>query len=99
MILRVLCGAVAGLLALYLGAGLVAGDIEYGSCPGRMSKNCNATHLTSPLELTVGTLHFGALLFAAGSIALRPAFFLRKPVIVSTVIVFVAAHALLLVLA
>ena len=99
MVVRVLCGVAAALLGFYLCAGLLAGDIEYGICGGRMSKNCNAMHLTSPLELTTGTLHLGSLLFAMGCLALRPTFFLRKQVLVSTLLVLVVAHGLLLFLA
>lgn len=92
MPVRVVLGAVAILLALFLGSSLLVGSIEYGSCAGRMSRNCNGVALTTPLELAVGTTHLGTLLFALTGLALRPMVLLRRQVLVPTIVAFVLAH-------
>jgi hypothetical protein len=98
MPVRIFCAVLFVLLALYLGSGLLAGDIKYGQCAGRMSKNCNTIHLDTPLELTVGALHLGTLLFALGSLALKPEFFMRRRVLLGTLAVFLLAHFALIIL-
>lgn len=96
---QVLFGLIAALLALFLGHGLWKGDIAYGLCAGRMSRHCDALHLTAPLDLLLGTVHLGSLLFALLGLACAPRFILRKPVLLATAAVFIATTVLINVLA
>lgn len=95
-ILRPLFALLFVLLGLYLANGLLSGSIEYGDGGPRMSKNVNVIRLSTAFELLIGTIHFGALLFAFGAIAAKPEFFFKRKVLLPTASVLLVAHLVLI---
>jgi len=94
-LVRPLCALLFLALGAYLVRGLADGALEYGSCPGRMSRNCNVERLTSPTALALGTLHIASLLLAFAATAIRPAWFFRRPVLIATAATLVGSYLML----